>query len=54
MEKYLRRVPRGGIGWNRIVFTTAPAFAPEALLDAAVDIAWERLMHPSLERPSWK
>lgn len=52
MKKYLRKVSRGGIAWERRVFTTTSSFDPQELLDAAVDIAWERLMPNSLERPA--
>ncbi len=49
MTKNLRKVAGGGIAWERRLFTKASE--PLALLDAAVDIAWDRLMPNSLERP---
>lgn len=33
----------GGIAWTRQTFTDGPQLPPGALVDAAVDIAWERL-----------
>ena len=51
MTKNLRKVAGGGIAWERRVFTKATAIEPLALLDAAVDIAWDCLMPDSLERP---
>ena len=51
MTKHLRKVAGGGIAWERGVFTKAAALEPMALLDAAVDIAWECLMPNALERP---
>lgn len=41
MERYARRVPGGGIAWENHVFETDDA---GRLVDAAVDIAWERLL----------
>jgi len=51
MQKHLRRVPGGGIAWERRVFTKTSALDPRELLDAAVDIAWTRLMPDAVERP---
>ncbi len=51
MTKHLRKVT-GGIAWERRIFTKATALEPEELVDAAVDIAWVRLMPNTLERPS--
>ncbi|MFQ5569335.1 MAG: hypothetical protein ACE5G0_06645 [Rhodothermales bacterium] len=51
MRKHLRRVPGGGIAWEQRVFTHSAAIDPEKLVDAAVDIAWMRLMPRALERP---
>ena len=33
----------GGIAWTRQAFTDGPQLPPGPLVDAAVDIAWERL-----------
>ena len=53
MSKHLRKLPEGGIAWNRRVFlTSASSFNPVNLIDAAVDIAWALLMPNVLERPS--
>ncbi len=52
MSKHLRKLPEGGIAWNRRIFTSASTFNPVNLVDAAVDIAWLRLMPNVLERPS--
>ena len=53
MSKHLRKLPEGGIAWNRRVFlTSASSFNPVNLIDAAVDIAWSLLMPNVLERPS--
>ena len=51
MTKNLRKVAGGGIAWERGVFTKDKALEPIALLDAAVDIAWDCLMPNALERP---
>ena len=51
MTKNLRKV-NGGIAWERGVFTKSTVLEPLALLDAAVDIAWSRLMPDTLERPT--
>ena len=51
MTKHLRKVS-GGIAWERRIFTKATALESEELVDAAVDIAWVRLMPNTLERPS--
>ena len=51
MSKHVRKVPDGGIAWNRRIFTSASSFDPVNLIDAAVDIAWSRLMPNALERP---
>ena len=51
MTKHLRKVTGGGIAWERRVFTKTSALEPLDLLDAAVDIAWVRLMPNALERP---
>ena len=52
MNKHVHKVPDGGIAWNRRIFTTASSFDPVNLIDAAVDIAWSRLMPNTLERPA--
>lgn len=52
MSKHLRKLPEGGIAWNRRVFTAASAFEPVNLIDAAVDIAWSLLLPNALERPA--
>ena len=52
MAKHLRKVSGGGLAWHPSIFTRAPALDPVKLLDAAVDIAWARLMPKSSERPS--
>lgn len=46
MERFARRVPGGGIAWENSVFSNQETDAGH-LLDAAVDIAWERLIHGS-------
>lgn len=51
MTRHLHKVPGGGIAWEQRVFTKTETLAPEELLDAAVDIAWARLMPDTLERP---
>ena len=51
MTKHLRKVAGGGVAWERRVFTKATALEPLALVDAAVDIAWDCLMPNALERP---
>ena len=51
MRRHLRRVSGGGIAWERRVFTHSTAMEANDLIDAAVDIAWVRLMPPALERP---
>ena len=52
LEKHLRKIPGGGIAWDRGVFATGLSFQPVDLIDAAVDIAWDRLMPVNaLERP---
>lgn len=38
----------GGIAWTHRAFTDMPQLAPGALLDVAVDIAWERLKTEAL------
>ncbi|MFT4606201.1 MAG: hypothetical protein ACI9W4_002949 [Rhodothermales bacterium] len=43
MERFARRVPGGGIAWENAVFSKDQGEAG-GLLDAAVDIAWERLL----------
>ncbi len=50
MNKHLRKVA-GGIAWERRIFAKATDIEPEELVDAAVDIAWMRLMPNTLERP---
>lgn len=52
MAKHLRKASGGGLAWHHGIFTSASALDPVKLLDAAVDIAWTRLMPKSLERPS--
>ena len=52
MSKHLRKLPEGGIAWNRRIFTSASTFDPVNLVDAAVDIAWSLLMPNALERPA--
>lgn len=44
MERFARRVPGGGIAWENAVFTRSDSQEPGRLIDAAVDIAWERLL----------
>ncbi len=51
MTQRLRKVA-GGIAWERCVFAGTATLGAEALLDAAVDIAWDRLMPDTLERPN--
>ncbi len=51
MNKHLRKVT-GGIAWERRIFTKATDPDAHDLVDAAVDIAWVRLMPNTLERPS--
>ena len=51
MTKHLRKVS-GGIAWERRIFTKATDLDANDLVDAAVDIAWARLMPNTLERPS--
>jgi hypothetical protein len=52
MEKFVRRIPGGGLAWEKEAFTDEPSLAPSDLVDAAVDIAWEYLMPTNcLERP---
>jgi hypothetical protein len=52
MSKYLQQVAGGGIAWECRLFTACPTISALDLLDAAVDIAWERLMPNTLERPA--
>ena len=53
MEKHLRKLQGEGIAWDQSLFSKAVALRPVDLIDAAVDIAWERLMPKNaLERPS--
>lgn len=42
MQKQVRGIA-GGIAWTQRAFTEMPQLPSEALVDAAVDIAWERL-----------
>lgn len=51
MRKHLQKVAGGGIAWEWGIFTSAKTLPANALLDAAVDIAWERLMPNTLEHP---
>ncbi len=51
MTKRLRTVA-GGIAWERCVFDGTATLASQDLVDAAVDIAWTRLMPDTLERPA--
>ena len=51
LTKHLRKV-NGGIAWERRIFTKATDLDAHDLVDAAVDIAWVRLMPNTLERPS--
>ena len=44
MERYARRVPGGGIAWENTVFDQSAPGEAVRLVDAAVDIAWERLL----------
>jgi hypothetical protein len=44
MERFARRVPGGGIAWENSVFTRPTSDRASRLVDAAVDIAWERLL----------
>ena len=50
MNKHLRKVT-GGIAWERRIFAKATDIDAHDLVDAAVDIAWMRLMPNTLERP---
>ena len=50
MTKHLRKVS-GGIAWERRIFSKATSLDANDLVDAAVDIAWARLMPNTLERP---
>jgi hypothetical protein len=52
MERFARRVPGGGIAWENAVFTRSDSQEPGHLIDAAVDIAWERLFDGSGENTS--
>ncbi|WP_457653375.1 hypothetical protein [Rhodocaloribacter sp.] len=53
LEKHLRWISNDSIGWERLAFTEVTVFEPVSLVDAAVDIAWDRLMPPgALERPA--
>ena len=49
MQKHLRGVA-DGIAWAQQVFTTSTRLSPADLIDAAVDIAWERLRPKRSER----
>ena len=51
MTKHLRKIT-GGIAWERRIFSKATDLDAHDLVDAAVDIAWARLMPNTLERPS--
>lgn len=42
MQKQVRGIA-GGIAWTQQTFTAVPRMSPVALVDVAVDIAWERL-----------
>lgn len=44
MERFARRVPGGGIAWENSIFNASQDHDSSRLLDAAVDIAWERLI----------
>ena len=50
MTKHLRKVS-GGIAWEQRIFSKATNLDANDLVDAAVDIAWARLMPNTLERP---
>ncbi len=50
MNKHLRKVT-GGSAWERRIFTKATDLDAHDLVDAAVDIAWVRLMPNTLEHP---
>ena len=50
MTKHLRKIT-GGIAWERRIFSKATDLDAHDLVDAAVDIAWARLMPNTLERP---
>ncbi len=53
MEKHLNRISTTCIGWKKSAFTQIASLSPVDLIDAAVDIAWERLMPINgLERPA--
>lgn len=43
MQKQARTLA-GGLGWSEHIFKNTKRFASEAMLDAAVDIAWEQLL----------
>lgn len=52
--RYMRQHARGiagGLAWPQHVFTSSSRLSPTALVDAAVDIAWERLKRPRSNRP---
>lgn len=42
MQKQVQGIA-GGIAWPQQTFTAGPRMSPGALVDVAVDIAWERL-----------
>lgn len=43
MQKQARGLA-GGLAWSEHVFKNTPRYTEESMLDAAVDIAWERLL----------
>jgi len=47
MERFARRYPGGGIAWENSVFRNSESNEASRLVDAAVDIAWERLLDPT-------
>lgn len=53
LEKYVRTLPGGALGWERSIFSRSGQWDASELIDAAVDIAWEAFMYtPALERPA--
>ena len=50
LRRHMHKVAGGGIAWERRLFLKDAN--PDQLLDAAVDIAWERLSTNALERPT--
>jgi hypothetical protein len=52
LEKYVRTLSSGALGWDWSIFSRSGQWDASELLDAAVDIAWEVFMYvPSLDLP---